>query len=71
MSAGGRKVKMRGEGTRSSRVRFSRASHARLSPFPPLRAPATQARSIEISKRKINLSGRNVGYSSEPSARHN
>ena len=29
---------------RSSRVRSSRASRARLSPFPPLRTPATQAK---------------------------
>ena len=28
---------------RSSRVRSSRASRARLSPFPPFRTPATQA----------------------------
>ena len=44
----GRKVKMSAGVPQSSRVRSSRASRARLSPFPPLRKPATQANFIMI-----------------------
>ena len=40
---GGRKVKISAGGSRSSRVRSSRASFARLSPFPLLLTPTTKA----------------------------